>query len=44
MLWAIKFAVDSGEENDIGWHDVGDDMVVFEEDATERQGILVLIK
>ena len=36
-----QFAVDSGKENDVGWHDVGDDMVVFEEDTDERQGILV---
>ena len=40
MWWGIKFAVDSEEENDVGWHDVGDDMVVFEEDTDERQGIL----
>ena len=44
MWWGIKFAVDSEEENDVGWHDVGDDMVVFEEDTDERQGILVQIK
>ena len=44
MWWGIKFAVDSEEENDVGWHDVGDDMVVFEEDTDEWQGILVKIK